>query len=346
MLVRAYRWLDRNILELGREMRLSYLPPLMVYLAAGIRGLRGSSAPSSSKITSACRPPFSPLSVLGGDPMGAEDALGAPGGPDVAPQGAYGLPGRGHDRREPAHHARAAGGAGGHGPLHAGGGLVRPERPPGPRRLCGAGRGGGCHDGGGGAQGQRERGAYRCGAAAAHAHHHADSRTGCHHRRRGHCRASQRGPVPGRRWDVGCAEASHLHRDLPARARDPRRLRARGHPGRRPAATRYSATAPPGICGGGSPADDQRVRGADRAELVDPGGQPSVRGLHPDPRAGRRPLQPGDHLHRLDAHHPVPDGPAGAGAGARGSQGAGGHCHGYLHLPRHAYTRAQDRPGG
>ncbi|MGA7980631.1 MAG: hypothetical protein WCA32_10430 [Chromatiaceae bacterium] len=36
---RLWRWLDRNILELGREMRLSYLPPLMVYMAAGISGL-------------------------------------------------------------------------------------------------------------------------------------------------------------------------------------------------------------------------------------------------------------------------------------------------------------------
>lgn len=34
-----YRWFDRNILELGREMRLSYLPPLMVYMAAGVSGL-------------------------------------------------------------------------------------------------------------------------------------------------------------------------------------------------------------------------------------------------------------------------------------------------------------------
>lgn len=34
-------WVDRNILALGREMRLSYLPPLMVYLAAGISGLTG-----------------------------------------------------------------------------------------------------------------------------------------------------------------------------------------------------------------------------------------------------------------------------------------------------------------
>lgn len=35
------QWLNRNILELGREMRLSYLPPLMVYMAAGISGLTG-----------------------------------------------------------------------------------------------------------------------------------------------------------------------------------------------------------------------------------------------------------------------------------------------------------------
>src|SRR3954451_8111416 len=34
-------WVDRNILALGREMRLSYLPPLMVYAAAGISGLTG-----------------------------------------------------------------------------------------------------------------------------------------------------------------------------------------------------------------------------------------------------------------------------------------------------------------
>jgi hypothetical protein len=35
------RWFDDNILELGREMRLSYLPPLMVYVAAGVSGLTG-----------------------------------------------------------------------------------------------------------------------------------------------------------------------------------------------------------------------------------------------------------------------------------------------------------------
>lgn len=35
----AMRWVDRNILDLGRQMRLSYLPPLMVYVAAGVSGL-------------------------------------------------------------------------------------------------------------------------------------------------------------------------------------------------------------------------------------------------------------------------------------------------------------------
>ena len=35
------QWIDRNILALGREMRLSYLPPLMVYAAYGISGLTG-----------------------------------------------------------------------------------------------------------------------------------------------------------------------------------------------------------------------------------------------------------------------------------------------------------------
>ena len=34
-------WVDEHILDLGRQLRLSYLPPLLVYLAAGISGLTG-----------------------------------------------------------------------------------------------------------------------------------------------------------------------------------------------------------------------------------------------------------------------------------------------------------------
>jgi hypothetical protein len=41
MFIAVYRWFDRNVLELGRELRLSYLPPLMVYMAAGVSGLTG-----------------------------------------------------------------------------------------------------------------------------------------------------------------------------------------------------------------------------------------------------------------------------------------------------------------
>ncbi len=41
MFLSLTRWIDRNILELAREMRLSYLPPLMVYVAAGVSSLTG-----------------------------------------------------------------------------------------------------------------------------------------------------------------------------------------------------------------------------------------------------------------------------------------------------------------
>ncbi|PKM10981.1 MAG: hypothetical protein CVV13_10895 [Gammaproteobacteria bacterium HGW-Gammaproteobacteria-3] len=42
LLPRYWRlWLDRNVYDLARQMRLSYIPPLMVYLAAGVSGLTG-----------------------------------------------------------------------------------------------------------------------------------------------------------------------------------------------------------------------------------------------------------------------------------------------------------------
>ena len=33
------RWFDETVLDLGRQFRWSYLPPLMVYLASGVSGL-------------------------------------------------------------------------------------------------------------------------------------------------------------------------------------------------------------------------------------------------------------------------------------------------------------------
>ena len=41
MVAATLRWIDANILGLGRELRLSYLPPLMVYAAYGVSGLTG-----------------------------------------------------------------------------------------------------------------------------------------------------------------------------------------------------------------------------------------------------------------------------------------------------------------
>lgn len=41
MLTALRLWFDRNLLSLAREMRWSYLPPLMVYVAAGVSGLTG-----------------------------------------------------------------------------------------------------------------------------------------------------------------------------------------------------------------------------------------------------------------------------------------------------------------
>lgn len=41
MIAATLRWIDVNILSLGRELRLSYLPPLMVYVAYGVSGLTG-----------------------------------------------------------------------------------------------------------------------------------------------------------------------------------------------------------------------------------------------------------------------------------------------------------------
>ncbi len=35
----VWRWFDRTFLDLGRQFRWSYLPPLMIYLAAGVQGL-------------------------------------------------------------------------------------------------------------------------------------------------------------------------------------------------------------------------------------------------------------------------------------------------------------------
>ena len=41
MLKKIYNFIDSTIVDLFRQLRLSYLPPLMVYVAAGVSGLTG-----------------------------------------------------------------------------------------------------------------------------------------------------------------------------------------------------------------------------------------------------------------------------------------------------------------
>ena len=44
------KFIDSTLLDLGRQFKLSYLPPLMIYLAAGISGLTGIVGTFFSKI--------------------------------------------------------------------------------------------------------------------------------------------------------------------------------------------------------------------------------------------------------------------------------------------------------
>ena len=41
MAVKLAQWFDATVIELRRQFRWSFLPPLMVYFAAGISGLVG-----------------------------------------------------------------------------------------------------------------------------------------------------------------------------------------------------------------------------------------------------------------------------------------------------------------
>ena len=78
-------WIDRNIVDLGRQMRLSYLPPLMVYLAAGIQALTGIVGTFFIKDYLDLSAQF--LAALGfwaHAALGAEDAAGPSGRPDLA----------------------------------------------------------------------------------------------------------------------------------------------------------------------------------------------------------------------------------------------------------------------
>ena len=40
-MTKFYHFIDSTFIDLGRQFKFSYLPPLMIYLAAGVAGLTG-----------------------------------------------------------------------------------------------------------------------------------------------------------------------------------------------------------------------------------------------------------------------------------------------------------------
>ena len=47
---KLYHFIDGTFIDLGRQFKLSYLPPLMIYLAAGVAGLTGLILQNGKKI--------------------------------------------------------------------------------------------------------------------------------------------------------------------------------------------------------------------------------------------------------------------------------------------------------
>ena len=45
---KVFKFLDETLIDLGRQFKWSYLPPLMIYMAAGISGLTGGPQNNSS----------------------------------------------------------------------------------------------------------------------------------------------------------------------------------------------------------------------------------------------------------------------------------------------------------
>jgi hypothetical protein len=88
-------WIDRNVLALGREMRLSYLPPLMVYVAAGISGLTAIVATFYIKERLGSRPEFWPGSPSGPAAVGAQSPARTSRRSDLALEGRAGVRRRG-----------------------------------------------------------------------------------------------------------------------------------------------------------------------------------------------------------------------------------------------------------
>jgi hypothetical protein len=205
LLTALQRWFADNILELGREMRLSYLPPLMVYVAAGVSGLTGIVGTFFVKEYLGLSAAF--LAALGfwaGIPWALKMPLGHL--VDLIWRHKAGLVwlGADTDRRQPADHARTGGQPAAHGRADVHRSLVRALRPALAGRLCPAGRGRRRDDRRSRAARGRTRPAAATRAATADEHHTADARPRRHHRWRrsrlaGQCASCSRAPRACRR---------------------------------------------------------------------------------------------------------------------------------------------------
>ena len=137
MVGRAYHWFDRTVLELGRELRLSYLPPLMVYLAAGISGLTAIVGTFFVKDYLGLSAEFlAALAFWAMIPWTLKMPLGHLVDLVWRYKAALVYLGAGLIAISLADHAGPARSTGCHGRADAGGGLVRDERAAGPHRLC------------------------------------------------------------------------------------------------------------------------------------------------------------------------------------------------------------------
>ena len=167
--------IDRNILDLGRQMRLS-VPAAADGLHGGrrIRPHRHRRHVLRQRVSRALGRLSRGAGVLGDAAVGAQGAAGSSGRSHLALQGRSGLSRRGADRGQPADHGGPAHGSGCDAQSDAGRHVVRVVDIACAGRLCSAGLRGRRHDGRSGAACRRRRASAVRRGAPPRPYHHAD----------------------------------------------------------------------------------------------------------------------------------------------------------------------------
>ena len=210
-----WNWVERNVLGVVRQMRVDYLPPLMVYAAAGISGLTAIVGTFFIKEYLGLSAEF--LAMLGfwaGIPWVLKMPLGHLVDLIWRWKVVAGVRRRGAHRGQFADHAGADPLRGHRHAVHERRGVVRAQRPAGARRLRGAGRRGRRHDGGGRSQSRCDRAAPRRARTQADAHDDADAGAHGHRRRRYRRGVGQHRALSRRQRHVGSGASRHLRRHL------------------------------------------------------------------------------------------------------------------------------------